>query len=492
VRGPTRPAIEAVTVAALLLTACSGSSDPAGTSSPETAQAADERPDDEPAAPMSIDHEQVLGTATAASEVAEGLELEVVQATRLWDDAVAVAWRVVNVSDADGSATNLFGPLRATTIAISADGRRGLPLQEEADEGEHGWHVTATGAQLATPLAPGGAAGFQAVLADPGGDTLTFETRHFAPVDVPIAAAPAPSTGTVVIHELATDGVRLEVGPAERVGDLVAVRARLHNDSDGRYTGWGARAAVDYSWRDGGSALGTIASVTLLDPYTNRRHLPVRNPDARCWCDASYTTSAGAVRDLTVILGAPDGDHAALYVPQFGTIPNLPIVDVDRWDDLTINGDPVADVVVDRDERPRLLATVEEVEDDTVTRATRTGGDTTDVALAADVLFDVDDDQLRPDADALLDELAARIDDLGPLDAPIVVAGHTDSTGSRAHNQDLSERRAASVADALRRRIGRDDLTFDVVGHGQDRPAVDEDTDADRQRNRRVEVHLPA
>jgi outer membrane protein OmpA-like peptidoglycan-associated protein len=493
VRGSTHPAISAVMVAALLLAACSGTPDPepdrAATRTPDTSPAAEDGPD-EAADPTLIDHGQVLGTATATSDAADGLELEVMQVTRLWDGAVAVSWRVINVSDGDRSASNLFGRLSAEAIAISSDGRRGLPLREESDEDERGWPVTATGAQLTAGLAAGEAAGFQAVLADPGGDTVTLETRHFTPTDVPVGMD-ATDAGPATIHELATDGVRLEVGPAERVGDLVAVRARLHNDGERRYNGSPARASVDHSWRNGTRVLGALGSVTLLDPATNRRHLPARDPDGLCWCDSSYTTSAGAVRDLTVILGAPDGDHVALYLPQFGTIPNLPIVDVDRWDDLTINGDPVPDLAVGGDERPRLIATVEEVEDGTVTRATTTGGDTTDVALAADVLFDVDDDQLRPDADTLLDELAARLDDLGPLDAPVIVAGHTDSTGSRAHNQDLSERRAASVAAALQQRIDREDLTFEVVGHGQDRPAVDEDTDADRQRNRRVEVHLP-
>jgi outer membrane protein OmpA-like peptidoglycan-associated protein len=71
----------------------------------------------------------------------------------------------------------------------------------------------------------------------------------------------------------------------------------------------------------------------------------------------------------------------------------------------------------------------------------------------------------------------------------IEVAGHTDSTGSDAYNQQLSERRAASVASYLRTRNVLGDRIIEV-GMGETRPIADNATDSGRQANRRVELTL--
>jgi outer membrane protein OmpA-like peptidoglycan-associated protein len=71
----------------------------------------------------------------------------------------------------------------------------------------------------------------------------------------------------------------------------------------------------------------------------------------------------------------------------------------------------------------------------------------------------------------------------------VEVAGHTDSTGTDAYNQQLSERRAASVASYLGTRgVLRE--RFIEVGIGESRPIADNSTDAGRQANRRVEITL--
>jgi outer membrane protein OmpA-like peptidoglycan-associated protein len=71
----------------------------------------------------------------------------------------------------------------------------------------------------------------------------------------------------------------------------------------------------------------------------------------------------------------------------------------------------------------------------------------------------------------------------------VEVAGHTDSTGTDAYNQQLSERRAASVASYLGTRgVLRE--RFIEVGMGEARPIADNSTDAGRQSNRRVEITL--
>ncbi|MBV8784522.1 MAG: OmpA family protein [Gammaproteobacteria bacterium] len=69
----------------------------------------------------------------------------------------------------------------------------------------------------------------------------------------------------------------------------------------------------------------------------------------------------------------------------------------------------------------------------------------------------------------------------------IEVAGHTDSRGSAAYNQALSERRAQSVASYLESRGVRQQRIM-VVGDGENHPVASNDTEAGRAQNRRVEI----
>ncbi|MGD8429783.1 MAG: OmpA family protein [Ectothiorhodospiraceae bacterium] len=71
----------------------------------------------------------------------------------------------------------------------------------------------------------------------------------------------------------------------------------------------------------------------------------------------------------------------------------------------------------------------------------------------------------------------------------IEVAGHTDSTGSAQYNQQLSVRRAQTVARYLQGH-GVSDKRMVVRGYGEDYPIAPNDTAAGRQRNRRVELTL--
>ena len=104
------------------------------------------------------------------------------------------------------------------------------------------------------------------------------------------------------------------------------------------------------------------------------------------------------------------------------------------------------------------------------------------------VLFDFDSSDLRAEARAELDRAA---DILAPRDDIILieVAGHTDSIGSEEYNQDLSVRRAQSVADYLvQNGVSRDRLR--VAGFGETRPRAPNDTPENRQLNRRVVLSI--
>lgn len=109
------------------------------------------------------------------------------------------------------------------------------------------------------------------------------------------------------------------------------------------------------------------------------------------------------------------------------------------------------------------------------------------VVTIGDVLFATDRAELNANGMATVRKLA-EIMTQNP-DRTVMVEGFTDSTGSASHNKDLSERRAASVAQALvglgvpRERIG-------MRGYGEAFPVASNDTAANRQLNRRVEIVL--
>lgn len=71
----------------------------------------------------------------------------------------------------------------------------------------------------------------------------------------------------------------------------------------------------------------------------------------------------------------------------------------------------------------------------------------------------------------------------------IVVSGHTDSSGSNAFNQKLSERRAQSVSTHLNT-AGIINDRIEIIGFGESQPVASNKTDAGKKLNRRVEVTL--
>lgn len=123
------------------------------------------------------------------------------------------------------------------------------------------------------------------------------------------------------------------------------------------------------------------------------------------------------------------------------------------------------------------------------TTVERVSEDTLLVHFASDVLFTVDSAVVNSGAQASLGE-AAEVMNEYPKTA-IVVQGHTDSTGSEVHNQELSERRAGAVRNILiGRAVSADRIA--AIGHGEGAPIASNDTASGRQQNRRVDVMLKA
>lgn len=107
------------------------------------------------------------------------------------------------------------------------------------------------------------------------------------------------------------------------------------------------------------------------------------------------------------------------------------------------------------------------------------------VTMPQDILFAVDSASLRPDLQSDLRALAANLRDYP--DTTVDVIGHTDNTGLASYNQNLSSRRASSVAGVLIN-SGVSASRIRAFGRGEDEPVASNLTAEGRQQNRRVEI----
>ncbi|HTP25178.1 MAG TPA: OmpA family protein [Anaeromyxobacteraceae bacterium] len=111
------------------------------------------------------------------------------------------------------------------------------------------------------------------------------------------------------------------------------------------------------------------------------------------------------------------------------------------------------------------------------------------IGLREHVQFRTDSDEVLPESAPLLDEVA-RILRGHPEITQLSVEGHSDASGRRAHNVDLSRRRAASLKRWLVERGGIDPSRVTTRGFGPDRPIVENHTGEGRRKNRRVELRV--
>jgi outer membrane protein OmpA-like peptidoglycan-associated protein len=102
------------------------------------------------------------------------------------------------------------------------------------------------------------------------------------------------------------------------------------------------------------------------------------------------------------------------------------------------------------------------------------------------IYFDFNSATIKPDSEAVLKQISDILHK-NP-DWKLSVAGHTDNIGEAAFNQELSERRAAAVKDALVSRYGIAPDRLSTKGFGASRPVEPNTTLEGRARNRRVEL----
>ena len=112
------------------------------------------------------------------------------------------------------------------------------------------------------------------------------------------------------------------------------------------------------------------------------------------------------------------------------------------------------------------------------------------VRVELDVKFDFDRAEVKSGSYDDIRNLADFMKEYGQTST--VVEGHTDSVGTDAYNQRLSERRANAVRDVLVNQHGLDSSRIEAVGYGESRPVADNATEEGRAINRRVEAEVDA
>ena len=110
-----------------------------------------------------------------------------------------------------------------------------------------------------------------------------------------------------------------------------------------------------------------------------------------------------------------------------------------------------------------------------------------DSVVLRGVTFEYNRATLTVDSKTILDQVSDELKALGPTQ--IEISGHTDSKGADKYNQSLSEARANSVKTYFAEQ-GLDPASMTAEGFGETQPVADNETEAGRQLNRRVELKI--
>lgn len=248
---------------------------------------------------------------------------------------------------------------------------------------------------------------------------------------------------------------------------------------------------------------GTYASPRLIDSGSQRRAYTtlVVADNGNCLCSGSaatqdvsgksfvlynvYPALPATTQKVAVSLGFTTvvADVAVEDGPLLPAVdPTKPIVLGTGWPRI----DPAAVAAAPEKDRSihDLETRVADLGNNTVTIETPAQ---VSIELSADVLFALDSAVLTPQAQEAIAKVATTVNERAKT-GNVKVIGHTDNTGDDAHNDVLSKQRAEAVRAALEPLLKVAGLKFQVEGRGEREPIADNDSDANRQANRRVSV----
>lgn len=311
------------------------------------------------------------------------------------------------------------------------------------------------------------------------------------------ATADAPDTSTAAarttLHLEGAD-VEVDVLPLVRTGEHVVLTLDLTRADTG-----GDAALLSLAFGGTPQAIGmdfpSLAGLRLVDLERDVVHTVATDAagDTVTTGEDYVALDPGATLRLQTVYAAPPADVDALgvFVPGGPYVADVPVVDGDVPPP-TAPGASSQDEVEPLDVGAVVDAPVADLASFTAELGgavqTLTTSETVEATLGSDVLFAVDSADLADGAQAALDAVAAHLEGREP--GTVLVVGHTDDVADDAYNQGLSERRAATVAAELAKRVDTSRFELRTEGRGEAEPLVPNTDDDARARNRRVTVTL--
>ena len=331
------------------------------------------------------------------------------------------------------------------------------------------------------------AAGTVVVVAGACSDDVASPGSSPAPAS-PSASVSATSEPSAQVRtvDAAGDILQMSVGPLIRSGDSVVLTAQTRLERSA------GRSASIVSRHFSSLLTNSFDAGRLVDEAGRRVYLVSEGLDGSgCVCTGLTRFEVGETRPLQAVFrGVPtDVQRLSVMLPYAGVFTDVPVTDgvVPVPPAEQTRAGQVQEPLDPATAAPAFTAALESyTERLDVALRTRRSADRVDISLDTDVLFRLDSAELTPGAGKSITAAVADLKAAGP--GPLTVTGHTDSTGTTAHNQDLSQRRAQAVAKALREALPDRQWPKTVAAEGESKPAVPNDSDAHRALNRRVAI----
>lgn len=204
---------------------------------------------------------------------------------------------------------------------------------------------------------------------------------------------------------------------------------------------------------------------------------------ANARAEASPPTSAGYLTDSNgAVIRGGGGEcvRAGLWTPSLATVVGC--------DGVLASASPVTQPA-SAPEESVATAVDTEPSPEIVAESTEPEAEIEKISFDTDALFDFDKSALKSEGRQRLDLLASRLMD--KVVQVVVALGYTDSIGTQAYNQQLSEKRAKAVADYLTAKGIPSEKIF-AEGRGASQPIASNSNETGRAMNRRVEIEVVA
>jgi outer membrane protein OmpA-like peptidoglycan-associated protein len=297
----------------------------------------------------------------------------------------------------------------------------------------------------------------------------------------PVTEPSSGASASVVSVDREWHGARMrfDVRPVEADGELAVLRYE--------FSGTAADPADPPAFSTVVLNLGGLGSsatdgrgVRLFDTGDGVVHPVAQTPGGSPAAAIDWVEDDTLRGSAVAVFAAPANESVDVLLPGFGAV-TVPVVAAgDGFQDAVDQAGGVGDA-----KTTRLRAFTSAYDAGSATSAE---DDDVTVTLASDVLFASDQHVLSQRARDVVDRAAASIREQAD-DGDVHVLGHTDDVDTDAYNQALSERRAASVADRLRARLG-DGFAVTEEGRGEAEPIAEGTSFAARAANRRVEIEF--